>query len=499
MTAINTKQLTECLSSVSKILPSNKAKKYDFLRSILLTQSTDNIVEITASNLTTNFKFSIEQLDMLYLDNGRKLTPTVLPFELFSDLVKKISSDTIELNNDDTTEALIVSANHGITTGEYKIKSRDINDFPCTSIKTSNSHAICIDRQKFEQIVKCLSFAKKDSSKNKVTAISVLENIYLRHDISNPTNLSVWASDGTFFIEETIPLDEVTIDSTYQAILSPDFILAVWAIEWETITLEFSDETIMMKTENIIISQRQDQALVKTYPNFDNLIPLLYLNVSSGCTIDSQSALATLNRCKSHKVVAIVTGLNNEIKIIATDSRSTIEETIPFKGQIDNSFGVYCTKRITAMLKSIKKSNIPLTYDSKAVMLFISSGSSKSGIMGHNKLKELPYKLKNLANEVANAPPVIYNQSPEQVDLAVYHCEDILPELAPTNVCADDHTDTGNETSPCECKEFEDDNDDMKGNFSFDDDSDFFDDEDDEEVVSNGLNEFDDDDDFFDD
>ncbi len=359
---INKGILLENLNYVSKalsnknIIPVLNGVKFDLTKEGLFLTSTDSDMSI---------KCFIDKKD---IKNIKETGSVIIYGRYILDIVRKLPSDDIEIEDIDGNKAIISTS-----TSKYNLNCFDIKDFPKIELNETEK-PIKVLTGIFKELINQTSFASStQESRPLLTGI----NLKILGDI-----LECVATDSYRLAKKILKIDKQISENINIVIPSKNINELVKILEDDNDTLElhiFSNK-IMFKYKNLLF---QSSLLNGNYPNTDNFVPTEFeteinLELNELFNVIDRASLLTQSKEKNIVQLEIL-----EEKIIITSSSMEIgkvEEVMKHNKKIGPDIKISFSAKY--MLEALK------TFNTKNIRLLL-NGEIKPIILKEDKKEDL--------------------------------------------------------------------------------------------------------------
>ncbi len=343
-------ELNKALNFVSKAVTTRSTMP--ILKGILLKVTDDGRLTLTASDMELSIEKTIQVSDA---EEGT----IVLPARLFSDIIRKLPNETINISSGDLYNVIISTAS-----SEFRIVGMSADEFP--EIGTVNENQkISLNKDIFREMVRKTSFAASvDESKGVI--VGVLMEI---HDGS----INMAALDG---FRMSVANEKTDIAEDADIIIAARILNEISKIIAESDNENENIELILDKQKAVIVTEDSRIILRIIDGVFLKYRDLLPKNFNTEVNIDRAMLTDSIERAS----LFAKEGRNNLIKISVTDNNlqitskseaGNVNENIPVKKNGSDIEIGFNSKYLLDGLKVIKSDDIVMKFNTNVTPCII--------------------------------------------------------------------------------------------------------------------------------
>ncbi len=342
--------LNKALNFVSKAVTTRSTMP--ILKGILLKVTDDGMLTLTASDMELSIEKKIPVSDA---EEGS----IVLPARLFSDIIRKLPNETINISSGDFYNVIISTVS-----SEFRIVGMAADEFPEIGA-VNESQKISVNKDIFREMIRKTSFAASvDESRGVI--VGVLIEV---HD----GNINMAALDGfrmSIASEKTNISDDADIIISARILNEISKIIAESDNDNEDIELVLDKQKVVILTEDSRIILRIIEGVFLKYKD---LLPTNFnteVNISKVMFTDSIERASLFAKEGRNNLIKISVTDNN-LQITSKSEAGNVNENIPVKKNGSDIEIGFNSKYLLDGLKAIKSDDIVIKFNTNVTPCII--------------------------------------------------------------------------------------------------------------------------------
>lgn len=324
---------------------------------------TENGLSLLASDSELTIKVNIEEKDIKKIE---KCGSMIIQSKYILDIIRKMPSDVIYFESDDSSKIKIYTDNN-----EYNLNCYDINDYPHITLEESKE-PIKIKAETLKNIINETSYAV---STQEVRPLLTGINLKIAGD-----SLECIATDSYRLAKKNIKLDNI-VNSTINIVIPGKSIneLEKMLVGEDDVIMHIFNNKILFQYKNI---QFQTNLLSGTYPDTNHFIPSEFaymINLDLKAFNDAVDRASLLAQSKDKNIVRVL--IDDKIMVVSSSASEIgkTEEKLEIECSNKEKLEIaFSSRYMMEALKVIKDDNILLLINSDDKPILIKSVKDES-------------------------------------------------------------------------------------------------------------------------